>query len=59
MDHFVIRANIDHFRKLLVSEQDEHKRTILNGLLGAEERKLIESERRQREEILGPRRSSE
>jgi hypothetical protein len=40
MDRFVVRANIDHFRKQLADETDETKRAMLVRLLAEEEAKL-------------------
>jgi len=40
MDKFVARLNIEHYRKLLATEQDEAKRRELLRLLAEEEVRL-------------------
>ena len=46
MVDFVVRANIEHYRKLLQSEEDEAKRITIERLLSQEERKLEDLEQR-------------
>jgi len=40
MDRFVARQNIEHYRDMLATEPDEHKRVVLARLLAEEEAKL-------------------
>jgi hypothetical protein len=40
MDRTVARLNVEHYRKLLVTELDETKRRTLQRLLAEEEAKL-------------------
>jgi hypothetical protein len=40
MDKFVVRANIEHYRKLMATETDQAKREALARLLAEEEAKL-------------------
>ncbi len=41
MEQYVARANIEHFRRLLLSERNEARRKTLAQLLAAEEKKLM------------------
>jgi hypothetical protein len=45
-DEAIARLNIEHFRKLLVTERDETKQEVLRKLLAEEEQKLAEALRR-------------
>lgn len=40
MDEFICQRNIEHFRKLLATMQDDAQRRLLLELLAAEEAKL-------------------
>lgn len=40
MERFIVRVNIDHFRKLLIKEADLGTRATIQRLLGEEEAKL-------------------
>jgi hypothetical protein len=46
MDQFLAKANIEHFKKLLASETDAHKRLVLENLLAEEGSKLAAALRR-------------
>jgi hypothetical protein len=46
MDQFLAKANIEHFKKLLASEIDAHKRLVLENLLAEEGSKLAAALRR-------------
>ncbi|MBJ7403389.1 MAG: hypothetical protein JHD07_08865 [Bradyrhizobium sp.] len=39
-DEFVARANIEHYRRLLQTEEDDAKRATIERLLSEEEQKL-------------------
>jgi len=49
MDEFIANANIEHFKKLLASEIDAHKRSVLENLLAEEKLKLAAALRRKNE----------
>jgi hypothetical protein len=42
----IAKANIEHFKKLLETETDAKKRTVIKGLLAEEEQKLAALKRR-------------
>jgi len=48
MDRFIAQQNIEHYRRLLATELNEHKRQTILNLLANEEAtlRLIEDERR-------------
>jgi hypothetical protein len=58
MDRFLAKANIEHFKKLLASETDAHKRLVLDNPLAEERFKTCcraqASEREQRRLIKRP-----
>ena len=40
MDEFIAKANIEHFEKLLATETDAQKRSVMESLLAKEKLKL-------------------
>ena len=53
MDVEIAKANIEHFKKLLETETDEQKRSVLERLLAEEKSKLATALKRQNEKKKG------
>ena len=47
MDRFIAQANIEHYRRLLTTEDNEQKRQSILKLLAVEEAKLRSIEKKQ------------
>ncbi|MCH4559156.1 hypothetical protein [Mesorhizobium jarvisii] len=53
MDRFIARANIAHFQDLLARETDPEQRSVIEGLLALEQKKLEIAESKARDQSRG------